>query len=179
MHVPCVDSRATGCRLAHVALLRTMTIMHCHGMYVDAAEMMRAGLISEMMDDMIEDAVGSDEIEEDADAEVDKVLMELAGETMAQLATASAPRPQVCLSVLWGYGACMQLLQRVKHVWYNAMVATMMCLTHHGMTACILRTQMSSLILVVIVSGHSLPTSPLEAWLKIVSSIVWCHAAML
>lgn len=36
-------------------------------------EMMKAGVIDEMMDDAIESAIDSDDIEEETDAEVDKV----------------------------------------------------------------------------------------------------------
>ncbi|KAK9866162.1 hypothetical protein WJX84_005192 [Apatococcus fuscideae] len=51
-------------------------------------EMMKAGVIDEMMDDAIEGAIDSDDIEEETDAEVDKVLQEIAGETVAQMAAA-------------------------------------------------------------------------------------------
>ncbi|KAK9804420.1 hypothetical protein WJX72_011763 [[Myrmecia] bisecta] len=64
-------------------------------------EMMKAGVIDEMMEDAMDSALDSEEVEEDAEAEVDKVLMEIAGETMGQLAAApqarkqAAPQPQV------------------------------------------------------------------------------------
>ena len=38
-------------------------------------EMMKAGLIEETMGEMMDDAFDTDDIEEDADAEVDKVSM--------------------------------------------------------------------------------------------------------
>lgn len=38
-------------------------------------EMMKAGVIDEMMDDAIESAIDSDDIEEETDAEVDKVTI--------------------------------------------------------------------------------------------------------
>lgn len=51
-------------------------------------EMMKAGLIEETMGEMLDDAFDTDDIEEDADAEVDKVLTEIAGETLEQMAAA-------------------------------------------------------------------------------------------
>ena len=41
-------------------------------------EMMKAGLIEETMGEMMDDAFDTDDIEEDADAEVDKVSMPIA-----------------------------------------------------------------------------------------------------
>jgi len=50
-------------------------------------EMMKAGIIEEMMEDTFESAFDDDELEEEADKEVDKVLWEL---TAGQLGTAPA-----------------------------------------------------------------------------------------
>lgn len=57
-------------------------------------EMMKAGLISEMMDDMIDSAVDTDDIEEETEVEVQRVLDEIAGETMERMPTASAKKEQ-------------------------------------------------------------------------------------
>lgn len=53
-------------------------------------EMMKAGLIDEMMNDAIEGAMGAEDIEEEIDSEVAKVLEEVAGETASQLPKAKA-----------------------------------------------------------------------------------------
>mmetsp|Transcript_17088 Transcript_17088/g.51069 ORF Transcript_17088/g.51069 Transcript_17088/m.51069 type:complete len:228 (-) Transcript_17088:4012-4695(-) len=55
-------------------------------------EMMKAGLIDEMMSDAIDDAVDGEDVEQETDAEVDKVLQEIAGDTMSQLADAPKAR---------------------------------------------------------------------------------------
>lgn len=55
-------------------------------------EMMRAGIIDEMMADAVDGAVDTEDMEEETDEEVDKVLMEIAGETMAQMAAAPKQR---------------------------------------------------------------------------------------
>lgn len=47
-----------------------------------------------MMGDMIDSAVDTEDMEEETDAEVDKVLMEVAGDTLAALAGAKAPTAQ-------------------------------------------------------------------------------------
>lgn len=47
--------------------------------------MMKAGLIEEMMNDTLDSALGDEELEEETEAEVDRVLMEITGETLAQL----------------------------------------------------------------------------------------------
>jgi charged multivesicular body protein 3 len=47
--------------------------------------MMKAGLIEEMMNDTLESALGDEDLEEETEAEVDRVLMEITGETLAQL----------------------------------------------------------------------------------------------
>lgn len=49
------------------------------------AEMIKAGLIEELMQDAIDDTEDIDEFEEATDQEVNKILQEIAGETMAQL----------------------------------------------------------------------------------------------
>ncbi|EIE18608.1 Snf7-domain-containing protein [Coccomyxa subellipsoidea C-169] len=54
-------------------------------------EMMKAGILDEMMSDMMDSTMDED-IEEETEEEVDKVLMEIAGETLEQLAGSAAPR---------------------------------------------------------------------------------------
>lgn len=56
----------------------------------DLPEMAKAGLIEEMMNDAIDSALGDEDIEEETDAEVEKVLQEVAGETLAALPAARA-----------------------------------------------------------------------------------------
>jgi hypothetical protein len=56
----------------------------------DLPEMAKAGLIEEMMNDAIDSALGDEDIEEETDAEVEKVLLEVAGETLAALPAARA-----------------------------------------------------------------------------------------
>ncbi len=51
---------------------------------------MKAGLIAEVMDDAIDSALGGPELEEETEAEVDKVLAELALETAVALPSAKA-----------------------------------------------------------------------------------------
>lgn len=51
-------------------------------------EMSRAGLIDEMMNDALDSALDNEDLEEETDAEVERVLMEVAGETLAQLPAA-------------------------------------------------------------------------------------------
>ncbi len=48
-------------------------------------EMMKAGIIDEMLEETLEDTLGGEELEEEANAEVDKVLFEI---TDGQLGTA-------------------------------------------------------------------------------------------
>ncbi|KAJ0046682.1 hypothetical protein Pint_05977 [Pistacia integerrima] len=48
-------------------------------------EMIKAGVIEEMVSDSLDTALDSDDIEEEIEEEVDKVLTEIAGETAAQL----------------------------------------------------------------------------------------------
>ena len=50
-------------------------------------EMMRAGIIDEMLEETLEDTLGNEDMEEEANAEVDKVLFEI---TDGQLGTAPA-----------------------------------------------------------------------------------------
>jgi charged multivesicular body protein 3 len=47
-----------------------------------------------MMGDMVDSAVDTEDMEEETDAEVDRVLFEVAGETLAALAGAKAPATQ-------------------------------------------------------------------------------------
>lgn len=63
-------------------------------MFEMSKEMAKAGLIDEMMNDALDSALDNEDIEEETDAEVEKVLLEVAGETMAQLPAAKArPAP--------------------------------------------------------------------------------------
>ena len=55
-------------------------------------EMMKAGMIDEMVGEAIDGAVAEEGEDEAAEAEVDKVLMEIAGADMESLAAAAAPR---------------------------------------------------------------------------------------
>ena len=55
-------------------------------------EMAKAGMIDEMVGDAIDSAVAEEGEDEAAEAEVDKVLMEVAGADMESLAAAAAPR---------------------------------------------------------------------------------------
>jgi hypothetical protein len=52
-------------------------------------EMLKAGVIEEVMSDELDSALDNDDIEEEIEEEVDKVLSELAGETAAQLPAAA------------------------------------------------------------------------------------------
>lgn len=56
-----------------------------------AKEMMKAGLIEEMVDDVMDDVAGADE--EEVDEEVEKVLHEVAGESLAKLPQAGTSVP--------------------------------------------------------------------------------------
>lgn len=55
-------------------------------------EMAKAGMIDEMVGEAIDSAVAEEGEDEAAEAEVDKVLMEVAGADMESLAAAAAPR---------------------------------------------------------------------------------------
>ncbi|KAL6506428.1 hypothetical protein OROGR_024609 [Orobanche gracilis] len=48
-------------------------------------EMIKAGVIEEMMNDAVDNALDSEDIEDETEEEIDKVLTEVAGETAAQL----------------------------------------------------------------------------------------------
>ncbi|KAI3826453.1 hypothetical protein L1987_00501 [Smallanthus sonchifolius] len=52
-------------------------------------EMIKAGVIEEMMNDAVDSALDSDDIEDEIEEEVDKVLTAIAGETAARLPEAS------------------------------------------------------------------------------------------
>ncbi|KAF5822744.1 putative Snf7 family protein [Helianthus annuus] len=52
-------------------------------------EMIKAGVIEEMVNDAVDSALDSDDIEDEIEEEVDKVLTAIAGETVAQLPEAS------------------------------------------------------------------------------------------
>ena len=55
-------------------------------------EMAKAGMIDEMVGEAIDGAVAEEGEDEEAEAEVDKVLMEIAGADMESLAAAAAPK---------------------------------------------------------------------------------------
>ncbi|KAK1289283.1 hypothetical protein QJS10_CPB18g01747 [Acorus calamus] len=55
-------------------------------------EMTKAGVIEEMVTDAVDSALDSEDIEEETEVEVDKVLAELAGETASQLPDAARPQ---------------------------------------------------------------------------------------
>lgn len=59
--------------------------------HVMPAEMARAGLIDEVMNDAIDSALGDEDLEEETDAEVQKVLQEVAGDVIAALPAAAKP----------------------------------------------------------------------------------------
>ncbi|KAI3738668.1 hypothetical protein L2E82_28743 [Cichorium intybus] len=52
-------------------------------------EMIKAGVIEEMVNDAVDSALDSDDLEDEIEEEVDKVLTSIAGETVAQLPEAS------------------------------------------------------------------------------------------
>lgn len=58
-------------------------------------EMMKTGIISEMLDDAVEEAIDDEPIEDEIQAEIDKVLSEVGIETGAKLAQAPSTRPAV------------------------------------------------------------------------------------
>lgn len=58
-------------------------------------EMMKTGIIGEMMDEAVEEAIDEDPIDEEAQAEVDKIMSELNVDTGAKLANAPSTRPAV------------------------------------------------------------------------------------
>jgi len=59
-----------------------------------AKEMARAGFIQNMVSESIDSAVDTDDAEEAAAEEVDQVLLEITGETMAQLAAVPSGKMQ-------------------------------------------------------------------------------------
>mmetsp|Transcript_1908 Transcript_1908/g.6784 ORF Transcript_1908/g.6784 Transcript_1908/m.6784 type:complete len:234 (+) Transcript_1908:594-1295(+) len=56
-------------------------------------EMMKAGVIEEMVADAMDGVLDSEDLEEETEEEVQKVLAELAGETVAELPAASRTQP--------------------------------------------------------------------------------------
>lgn len=58
-------------------------------------EMMKTGIIGEMMDDAIEEAIDDEPIEEEAQAEVDKILSELNVATGEKMAHAPSTKPAI------------------------------------------------------------------------------------
>lgn len=52
--------------------------------------MAKAGLIEEMMNDALDSALDTEDMEEETEGEIEKVLMEVAGETLAALPAAKA-----------------------------------------------------------------------------------------
>lgn len=70
--------------------------------------MQRAGLIEEMMTDAIDGALGDEELDTATEDEVDKILMEVAGETLAALPAAAAKKTQpVCAVHVNHYCMCV------------------------------------------------------------------------
>ncbi len=57
--------------------------------------MTKAGLLEEMMNDTLESALDSEEMEEESEEAVDRILMEIAGETLGQMAAAPRRQKQV------------------------------------------------------------------------------------
>ncbi|KAI3438053.1 hypothetical protein D9Q98_000496 [Chlorella vulgaris] len=55
-------------------------------------EMAKAGIIEEMMSDAMEGVMDGEDMEEETDEQIDKILLEVAGETLSQMA--AAPRQQ-------------------------------------------------------------------------------------
>ncbi|KAL4452152.1 hypothetical protein ABPG75_007814 [Micractinium tetrahymenae] len=55
-------------------------------------EMAKAGIIDEMMSDAMDSVMDGEDLEEETEEQVDKILLEVAGETLAQMA--AAPRQQ-------------------------------------------------------------------------------------
>ncbi|CAD7699236.1 unnamed protein product [Ostreobium quekettii] len=55
-------------------------------------EMLKTGLIEEIVEDTLESALDSEDLEEETEAEVDKILMEVTGETLAELPQAAKPQ---------------------------------------------------------------------------------------
>lgn len=58
-------------------------------------EMMKTGIIGEMMDEAVEEAIDEEPIDEEAQAEVDRIMSELNVDTGAKLANAPSTRPAV------------------------------------------------------------------------------------
>lgn len=58
-------------------------------------EMMKTGIIGEMMEEAIEEAIDEDPIDEEAQAEVDKIMSELTADTGAKLVNAPSTAPAV------------------------------------------------------------------------------------
>lgn len=56
-------------------------------------EMMKTGIIGEMMDEAIEEAIDEEPVDEEAQAEVDKIMSELAVDTGAKLVNAPSTAP--------------------------------------------------------------------------------------
>lgn len=56
-------------------------------------EMMKTGIIGEMMDEAIEEVIDDEPIEEEAQAEVDKIMSELSADTSAKLVNAPSTAP--------------------------------------------------------------------------------------
>jgi len=57
-----------------------------------AREMEKAGLIEEITSDMMDDAMGTDDIEDEADAEVQKVFDEIAAPILKELQAAPSTK---------------------------------------------------------------------------------------
>lgn len=70
-------------------LLASPSDFLCH-LALSPSEMARAGLIEEMMNDALDSALDNEDIEEETEGEIEKVLLEVAGETLASLPAAKA-----------------------------------------------------------------------------------------
>eukprot|EP01023_Acetabularia_acetabulum_P020132 TRINITY_DN2037_c0_g2_i2.p2 TRINITY_DN2037_c0_g2~~TRINITY_DN2037_c0_g2_i2.p2 ORF type:complete len:221 (+),score=34.96 TRINITY_DN2037_c0_g2_i2:88-750(+) len=57
-------------------------------------EMMKFGVIEEMIADTIDDAIDADDLEEETEAQLDQILVEITGETLAQLPQANKAQIQ-------------------------------------------------------------------------------------
>ncbi|PRW57435.1 vacuolar sorting-associated 24-like protein 1-like [Chlorella sorokiniana] len=70
-----------------------MKVPQLHKTMVEMSrEMAKAGIIEEMMQDAMDSVMDSEDLEEETEEQVDKILLEVAGETLSQMA--AAPRQQ-------------------------------------------------------------------------------------
>lgn len=87
---------------------------------VFSAEMARAGLIDEMMNDAIDSALDNEDMEAETDEEIEKVLLEVAGETLAALPAAKT-RP-VSIRVFLNLKSCLKVILVAAYVIYMRVV---------------------------------------------------------